>query len=162
MIIENLKANFGNLSLNALSRSTDEFLKLAKAKLESEREVSIKELDKKKSLIDLQLGRMTTELDNVSRLMKELEKDRVEKFGQLSSHVKWIKAFPPRKNLGRSRGAIFPGYFILGCSTILGKSHPRITRPVSLSPYSKNPFIIEFKRLCALHLPEQIIVFLNP
>ncbi len=88
MIIENLKANFGNLSLSALSRSTEEFLKLARAKLESEREVNVKELDKKKSLIDLQLGRMTTELDNVSRLMKELEKDRIEKFGQLSSQLK--------------------------------------------------------------------------
>ena len=72
MIIENLKANFGNLSLNALSRSTEEFLKLAKAKLES----------------DLQLGRMTDELDNVSKLMKELERDRVEKFGQLSNQLK--------------------------------------------------------------------------
>ena len=88
MIIENLKANFGNLSLNALSRSTEEFLKLAKAKLESEREGNIKELDKKKSLIDLQLGRMTDELDNVSKLMKELERDRVEKFGQLSNQLK--------------------------------------------------------------------------
>lgn len=88
MIIENLKANFGNLSLNALSRSTEEFLKLAKAKLESEREVSVKELDKKKSLIDLQLGRMTTELENVSRLMKELERDRIEKFGQLSNQLR--------------------------------------------------------------------------
>ena len=88
LIIENLKANFGNLSLNALSRSTEEFLKLAKAKLESEREVGVKELDKKKSLIDLQLSRMTTELDNVSKLMSELEKDRVEKFGQLSNQLK--------------------------------------------------------------------------
>jgi len=87
MIIENLKANFGNLSLNALSRSTEEFLKLARAKLESEREVGVKELDKKKSLIDLQLNRMTAELDNVSKLMKDLEKDRVEKFGQLSNQL---------------------------------------------------------------------------
>ena len=31
MIMENLKANFGNLSLNALSRSTEEFLKLQKS-----------------------------------------------------------------------------------------------------------------------------------
>jgi DNA recombination protein RmuC len=88
MVIENLKANFGNLSLNALSRSTEEFLKLAKAKLESERDVSVKELDKKKALIDLQLSRMTSELDNVSKLMKELEKDRVEKFGQISNQLK--------------------------------------------------------------------------
>jgi len=34
-IIDNLKANFGNLSLHALSKSTEEFLKLARAKLES-------------------------------------------------------------------------------------------------------------------------------
>lgn len=88
LIIENLKANFGNLSLEALSRSTEEFLKLAKARLQSEREVSIKELDQKKALIDLQLSRMTTELDNVAKLIKELEQDRIEKFGQLSAQLK--------------------------------------------------------------------------
>ncbi len=88
LIIESLKANFGNLSLAALSRSTEEFLKLAKARLQSEREVSIKELDQKKALIDLQLSRMTTELDNVARLIKELEQDRIEKFGQLSAQLK--------------------------------------------------------------------------
>jgi len=31
---------------------------------------------------------MTTELENVTRLMQELEKDRVEKFGQLTSQLK--------------------------------------------------------------------------
>ncbi len=88
LILENLKANFGNLSLTALSRSTEEFLKLAKAKLESERDVGVKELDKKKALIDLQLSRMTSELDNVTKLMKELERDRVEKFGQVTNQLK--------------------------------------------------------------------------
>jgi len=89
-IVENVKASFGSLSLDALSKSTEEFLKLAKARLESEREVSVKELDGKKGLIDQQLQRMTTELDNVSKLIKELEKDRVEKFGELSSHLKVV------------------------------------------------------------------------
>jgi DNA recombination protein RmuC len=89
-VVENVKASFGSLSLDALSKSTEEFLKLAKARLESEREVSVKELDGKKGLIDQQLQRMTTELDNVSKLMKELEKDRVEKFGELSSHLKYV------------------------------------------------------------------------
>jgi len=89
-VVENVKASFGSLSLDALSKSTEEFLKLAKARLESEREVSIKELDGKKGLIDQQLLRMTGELDNVSKLMKELEKDRVEKFGELSSHLKVV------------------------------------------------------------------------
>jgi len=45
-----VKASFGSLSLEALSRSTDEFLKLAKTKLDSEREGSVKELDAKKGL----------------------------------------------------------------------------------------------------------------
>ena len=89
-VVENVKASFGSLSLDALSKSTEEFLKLAKARLESEREVSVKELDGKKSLIDQQLQRMTAELDNVSKLMKELEKDRIEKFGELSSHLKVV------------------------------------------------------------------------
>ena len=89
-VVENVKASFGSLSLDALSKSTEEFLKLAKARLDSEREVSVKELDGKKSLIDQQLQRMTGELDNVSKLMKELEKDRVEKFGELSSHLKVV------------------------------------------------------------------------
>jgi len=87
-VIENVKASFGGLSLDALSKSTDEFLKLAKARLESEREVSAKELDAKKGLIDQQLQRMTSELENVSKLMKELEKDRVEKFGELATQLR--------------------------------------------------------------------------
>ncbi|UCD85330.1 MAG: DNA recombination protein RmuC, partial [Deltaproteobacteria bacterium] len=87
-VIENVKNSFGNLSLEALSKSTEEFLKLAKTRLESERETGIKELDAKKSLIDQQLQRMTSELENVSKLMKELEKDRVEKFGELANQLK--------------------------------------------------------------------------
>lgn len=87
-VINNVKASFGNLSLEALSKSTEEFLKLAKAKLESEREMGIKELDAKKGLIDQQLNRMTTELENVSKLVQDLEKDRIEKFGQLTNQLK--------------------------------------------------------------------------
>jgi len=86
-ILENIKASFGNLSFDALSKSTEEFLKLAKSRLESEREISLKELDGKKGLIDQQLQQMTKKLENVSIVIKELEKDRVEKFGQLASHL---------------------------------------------------------------------------
>jgi DNA recombination protein RmuC len=86
-IIENIKASFGNLSFDALSKSTEEFLKLAKARLESEREISIKELDGKKVLIDQQLQQMTNKLEHVSTLMKDLEKDRVKKYGELTSQL---------------------------------------------------------------------------
>ncbi len=86
-MLENIKASFGSLSLDALSKSTEEFLKLAKSRLESEREISLKELDAKKGLIDQQLQQMTSKLEDVSRVMKELEKDRVKKFEQLASQL---------------------------------------------------------------------------
>ncbi|MBI3809120.1 MAG: DNA recombination protein RmuC [Nitrospirae bacterium] len=82
-----LKESFRSLSFDALSTANDEFLKLAKAKLESAREVDANELDKKKALIDQQLQQMTAKLENVSTLMKDLEKDRSEKFGQLAGQL---------------------------------------------------------------------------
>ncbi len=87
-VVENVKATFGSLSLDALAKSTEEFLKLAHQRLESEREVGARELDAKKGLIDQQLQRMAAELESVSQLMTTLEKDRVEKFGELSKHLK--------------------------------------------------------------------------
>jgi DNA recombination protein RmuC len=87
-VVENVKATFGSLSLDALAKSTEEFLKLAHQRLESEREVGARELDAKKGLIDQQLQRMAIELESVSRLVTTLEKDRVEKFGELSKHLK--------------------------------------------------------------------------
>lgn len=86
-LIQNLKANFGSLSLQALSQSTEEFLKLAQSKLQSERELHAKDLDTKKGLIDQQLLGMSQELEKVSNLMKALENDRVQKFGQLESQL---------------------------------------------------------------------------
>jgi DNA recombination protein RmuC len=87
MVIENLKDSFAKLSLDALSRSTEEFLKLAQVKLQSEREGNTQELETKKELIDQQLRRMSSELENVSKLMKDLEKDRTQKFGELTSQL---------------------------------------------------------------------------
>ena len=87
-VVENLKDSFGNLSLEALSKSTHEFLKLAKSRLESERDMTVKELDQKKGLIDQQLTRMTSELEKVSKLVTDLEKDRAEKYGELTTQLK--------------------------------------------------------------------------
>lgn len=86
-VIDNLKMSFRSLSLDALSTANDEFLKLAKAKLDSARDGDANELDNKKALIDQQLQQMTVKLENVSTLMKDLEKDRSEKFGQLAGQL---------------------------------------------------------------------------
>ncbi|OGS02641.1 MAG: hypothetical protein A3G41_06865 [Elusimicrobia bacterium RIFCSPLOWO2_12_FULL_59_9] len=87
-VIDNVKASFGSLSLEALSKSTEEFLKLAKSRLEQEREVNVKELGAQKGLIDQQLQRVNTELENVAKLMGQLEKDRENKFGELAGQLK--------------------------------------------------------------------------
>jgi len=83
-LTEEMKASFGSLSLDALSK----FLELAKAKLDAERDTHAQDLEAKKGLIDQQLRQMTVELEKVSTLVKDLEKDRVEKFGQLASQLK--------------------------------------------------------------------------
>lgn len=90
-IMSEMKASFGSLSLDALAKSTEEFLKLAQTKLDSEKEGNVRELDAKKGLIDQQLKRMASELENVSTLVKELEKDRIEKFGELTGQLKSTK-----------------------------------------------------------------------
>lgn len=83
-LAEEMKASFGSLSLEALSK----FLDIAKARLDSDRAASAQELDAKKGLIDQQLERMTSELNKVSTLVKDLEKDRVAKFGELTSQLR--------------------------------------------------------------------------
>src|SRR5438132_4242711 len=70
----------------------DNVLKLAKDKLESERQINVHELDAKKGLIDQQLQSMTGELEKVSKLMRDLERDRVEKFGQLANQLQATNA----------------------------------------------------------------------
>ena len=87
-MMEHLKAVFGNLSLEALSRSTDEFLKLARSRLEAEREMGCRDLDRKKELIDRQLEDMGGKLESVSSLMRDLEKDRATKFGELADRLR--------------------------------------------------------------------------
>lgn len=83
-VIDDIKVTFGDLSLEALQK----FIVMADSKLKDERELGAKDLDTKKGLIDQQLKTMTGELERVSRLMEQLEKDREQKFGELSNQLK--------------------------------------------------------------------------
>lgn len=103
-ILGNIKASFGDMSLEALKRSTDEFMKLARSTLELEREAGVKDLGEKKSLIDQQLREMTTRLESVSSLMQTLEKDRENKFGELSQHLRL--AHEQYQNLSQSTSSL--------------------------------------------------------
>lgn len=71
----------------AVKAAVDQVLAGNRAVMETERARSTEELDGKKSLIDQQLEAMTGELGKVGELVQELERDRANKFGQLTSQL---------------------------------------------------------------------------
>jgi DNA recombination protein RmuC len=83
-----VRDSFGALSLEALKRNTDEFLKLANETLARQSGLGEKDLEGKKKLIDQSLEGMKTDLRKVEDLMQSLEKDREQKFGQVASQLK--------------------------------------------------------------------------
>jgi len=85
---EKMRATFGSLSLDALGKSTDEFLKLATTAFTKERNLNVGELEGKKALIDGQLQLIGAELQKMAALARDLEKDRVEKFAELAQQLK--------------------------------------------------------------------------
>ena len=87
VLLERIRESFGDISLEALNKSTEHFAAVAKERLESERTLHSKELDSKKGLIDQQLERMKSELEKVSTLVSDFEKDREKKFGALSTQL---------------------------------------------------------------------------
>ena len=86
-LLDRVRESFGTLSLNALSKNTEDFLKLANETLSKQTKAGEKDLDGKKNLIDQTLAVMKEDLLKVRSLVTELEKDREKKFGQLSSQL---------------------------------------------------------------------------
>src|SRR3989339_1809285 len=76
-----LRDSFGQMSLDALAKS----IEIAQKNVQA---LGAKELDSKKGLIDQQLQNMTGELKKMSDLVKEIEKDREKKFGEITTQLK--------------------------------------------------------------------------
>jgi len=87
-IVSGIKESFGDLSYNALSRNTDEFLKLAGESLSKQTELGGKELESKKVLIDQTLTAIKEELTKVQNQEAGFEKDREQKYGGLTTQLK--------------------------------------------------------------------------
>lgn len=84
---DQMKGLFAQLSLDALSKNSEEFLRLAHEKFQALSLLSEKDLTGKKQLIDQSLTEMRSELERVKQLMDSLEKDRVHKFAQLAENL---------------------------------------------------------------------------
>ncbi len=91
-LIKSMENTFGELSRTALSQNSSEFIKLADQTLSKQTQEGKNELGTKKQLIDQTLENMNidmkTELKNVNDLVNKLEKDRENKFGELTGQLK--------------------------------------------------------------------------
>ncbi len=83
-----LRESFSALSFEALSKSMEQFLKVANETLSKQTEGGEKDLESKKKLIDQTLGSIKEELQKVRNLVTNFEKDREQKFGELSGQLK--------------------------------------------------------------------------
>jgi len=79
---------FGALSLEALARNNSEFLRLANETLARQTVSGAKELEGKKSLIDASLRQIEKDMLGVETLVKSLEKDREQKFGEVTNQLR--------------------------------------------------------------------------
>jgi len=89
ILLNKVKDSFGALSLDALSKNTGEFLKLANESLSKQTQSGEKELENKKKLIDQTLSVMKSDLQKIEGLVINLEKDREKKFGELSNQLRF-------------------------------------------------------------------------
>lgn len=83
-LIEHLRDSFKGLSLEALQKSTEQFLTLANQTLNTQLQSGSMTLEEKKKLIDQTLLMMQDELGKVQNLIKDFERDRIQKFGILA------------------------------------------------------------------------------
>jgi DNA recombination protein RmuC len=87
-LTQSMKGAFAEMSIERLSKDSDELLKQADMLMSAKSREGDKELESKKALIDAQLVNMRGELDRVHKLMTGMEKDREARFSEISEQIK--------------------------------------------------------------------------
>lgn len=85
---ERLTTEFKSLSADALSKNTDEFLKLARESFGKLQQQSIGDLEKRQQAIDSLVKPLKESLEKVDGKIVEIEKARASAYGQLSEQLK--------------------------------------------------------------------------
>jgi DNA recombination protein RmuC len=84
---ERLRETFSALSYEALTRNSEAFLNLAREAFSRQADRGAEALEGKKRLIDQVLETMRKDLRDVQEMVTTLEKDREQKFGELTSRL---------------------------------------------------------------------------
>jgi DNA recombination protein RmuC len=88
VILGRVKDSMGSLSLAALKSNSEEFMKLAGSMLGQQTQSGEKDLEGKKKLIDQTLESMRGDLQKMQDVVAGFERERVQKYGELSAHLK--------------------------------------------------------------------------
>jgi DNA recombination protein RmuC len=88
VILGRVKDSMGSLSLSALKTNSEEFMKLAGSMLGQQTQSGEKDLEGKKRLIDQTLESMRGDLQKMQDVVAGFERERVQKYGELSAHLK--------------------------------------------------------------------------
>ena len=86
-LLGRVRDSFGALSQDALRTSTGELLKLAREQMTSQLALGERDLEGKKKLIDQTIESLRSDLRKINEQVAGFEKDRVQKFGELSAHL---------------------------------------------------------------------------
>jgi len=87
-LLAQVRDAFGSLSMEALGRSTEEFLKLASRTFNDQSKLHETQLQGKKELIDQTLQNMKTELSRVQEIIQKIEQERQQSFGALTNQLR--------------------------------------------------------------------------
>jgi DNA recombination protein RmuC len=87
-MVERMKEAFAAISYNALTKNSDQLVTVANQTLKYQTQLGEQNLDNKKRLIDQTLEQMGKELTKVQEVVSGLEKDREQKYGELSNQLK--------------------------------------------------------------------------
>jgi DNA recombination protein RmuC len=88
VLLGRVRDSFGALSQDALKASTGELLKLARENLDGRVQLSEKDLEGKKKLIEQTLGTMRTELLKLQDQVARFERDRASQYGEVSNQLR--------------------------------------------------------------------------
>jgi DNA recombination protein RmuC len=87
-LLGRVKESFNSLSLEALSKSNAELVRMAQEKLSQHTALGEQDLESKRKLIDQNVETMRGDLKRVQDLVSALERDRQQKYGELSAQMR--------------------------------------------------------------------------
>jgi DNA recombination protein RmuC len=86
-LLDGVKAAFGEMTAESLRRAADDLLRLSQASLGAERRLQGQQLAAERGELEARIGVVLAQLERMQGLIRELERDREGKFGELAARL---------------------------------------------------------------------------